>query len=409
MTITSRHLNDISVPTGRHSRRAHPSRRYRIRASLALAAALVASQLLTPSAANASTGQPTPAAGGIRTDLQRAMDDVVAAGVPGIIVRVEDRHRAARRLTAGQSDLATGGALRPAALFRIGSVTKTFVATAVLQLAGEGRLRLDEPVARRLPGLLARGEQITVRQLLNHTSGLPEYSGDPEVFAGVVANRLWEPRELVAQAEGHPYPFPPGTAWMYSNTNYIVAGLLVEAVTGRPLATELDRRIFAPLRLRHTSFPATTAHLRGYHAHGYVSTEFFPTEDRQPLDVTGYNPSYAWAAGAIVSNAADQSTFFKALMSGRLLSPALLREMKTTVAQDPTDPERTFSYGLGLERINDACGANWGHRGALYGYQSMASWNERTGRIVVIASTMLPAPAAADAPLAVATELALCG
>ncbi len=180
-------------------------------------------------------------------------------------------------------------------------------------------------------------------------------------------------------------------------------------MTGRPLARELDRRIFAPLRLRHTSFPATTARLSGYHAQGYVSTEFIPTADGQPLDVTGYNPSHAWAAGAIVSNAADLSTFFRALLSGRLLPPAQLREMKQTVAEDPTDPDKTFSHGLGLVRVSDACGANWGHGGTIFGYQSMAFRNERTGRSVVIASTMFFAPAAAEAPFATATDLALCG
>ena len=147
-----------------------------------------------------------------------------------------------------------------------------------------------------------------MRQLLNHTSGLPDYNDDPELFAGIVENRVWDPRELVALAERHPQLLEPGSAWRYSNTNYIVAGLLVEAVSGRSLARELDRRIFSPLRLDHTSFPAATARLTGYHAHGYLSTESIPTADGQPLDVTGYNPSHAWAAGAIVSNAADLST-----------------------------------------------------------------------------------------------------
>lgn len=154
---------------------------------------------------------------------------------------------------------------------------------------------------------------------LNHTSGLPDYTGDPELFAGIVGNRIWEPGELVALTERHPQLFAPGSAWRYSNTNYIVAGLLIEAVAGRPLARELDRRIFSPLRLDHTSFPAGTARLSGYHAHGYISTEAIPTADGQPLDVTGYNPSHAWAAGAIVSNTADLSSFYKALLGGRLL------------------------------------------------------------------------------------------
>jgi D-alanyl-D-alanine carboxypeptidase len=374
-----------------------------------LAVTALASLMLGPSPASAATLDPAPSLGAVHTELDASLDDVVAAGVPGVIVRVQDPHRAARHYAAGVGDLSTGTALRPTAQFRIGSITKTFVATVVLQLVGEGRLRLDEPVARRLPGLLANGKQITVRQILNHTSGLPDYAADPEVYAEMGEDRVWEPRALVALAQRHPQVFAPGSAWEYSNTNYIVAGLLVEAVADRPLARELDRRIFSPLRLRHTSFPAGTARLTGYHAHGYITTELMATPDGRPLDVTGYNPSYAWAAGAVVSNATDLSTFFRTLLEGRLLSRPLLREMQKTVAEDPTDPTRTFSYGLGLERVNDACGANWGHRGAIFGYQSEAYRNERTGRTFVITSTMFPAPAAAAAPLAVAIDLALCG
>lgn len=169
-----------------------------------MAATVLASLKLGVTSASAGALQATPSVDAVSTELDVALNDVVAAGVPGIIVRVQDPHRAARSFAAGVGDLATGAALRPAAQFRIGSITKTFVATIVLQLAGEGRLRLDEPVARRLPGLLANGEQITVRQLLNHTSGLPDNTGDPELFAGIRQNRLWEPRELVALAERQP-------------------------------------------------------------------------------------------------------------------------------------------------------------------------------------------------------------
>ncbi len=390
------------------SRRDDPNRRSRIASRFAVAATVLASLMLSVTPASAGALLATPNVNAVSTELDAALNDVVSTGVPGIIVRVEDAHRAARSSVAGVGDLATGAALRPAAQFRIGSITKTFGATIVLQLVGEGRLGLDEPVAQRLPGLLANGEQITVRQLLNHTSGLPDYTADPELFAGIVENRVWKPRELVALAARHPQLFAPGSAWRYSNTNYIVAGLLVKAVTGHSLAHELNRRIFAPLRLGHTSFPARTARLTGYHARGYISTEFIPTADGQPLDVTGYNPSHAWAAGAIVSSAADLSTFYRALLGGRLLGPTLLREMKRTVAEDPTDPKATFRYGLGLQRVDDPGGANWGHGGTIFGYQGEAYWNARTGRTVVIASTMYRAPAAGEVPLATATSLALC-
>jgi D-alanyl-D-alanine carboxypeptidase len=343
------------------------------------------------------------------SELETSLNDVVAAGVPGVIVRVKDVNQSARSHAAGVDELVTSTPLRPTARYRVGSITKTFVATIVLQLVGEGRLRLDGPVATWLPGLISGGSQITVRQLLNHTSGLPDYVEDPELFAGIVKNRVWKPRELVAMADKNRPLFAPGTAWKYSNTNYIVAGLLIKAVTGHSVAGELKRRIFSPLSLHHTSFPVTTSRVSGYHAHGYISTEAVQTADGQPLDVTGYNASHAWAAGAIVSNAADLSRFYEALMTGRLLGQSLLREMKRTVAEDPADPNTTFRYGLGLQRVNDVCGVNWGHGGSVFGYQGQAYWNGRTGRSVVIASTMYPAPAAAESPLATATDLALCG
>ncbi len=246
------------------------------------------------SPASAATTEQSPTTGAAPTQLDAALNEVVAAGVPGITVRVQDAHHPARNYTAGVDDLATGTALRPTARFRIGSITKTFVATTVLQLVGEGRLRLDEPVAHRLPGLLANGNRITVGQLLNHTSGLPDYTGDPELLVGIVRDRIWQPRELVALAQKHPQLFPPGSAFEYSNTNYIVAGLLVEAIAGRSLAGELDRRIFTPLHLNNTSFPVGNAPFTGYYAHGYVSTQAIPTTDGERLDATGYNPSHAW-------------------------------------------------------------------------------------------------------------------
>jgi CubicO group peptidase (beta-lactamase class C family) len=132
------------------------------------------------------------------TQLDAALNDIVAEGVPGVLVRVKDANRAARRYAAGADDFSIGTALRPTARYRVGSITKTFVATIVLQLVGEGRIRLDDPDAKRLPGLLANGEQITARQLLNHTSGLPDYTADPELFAGIKRG----PRMEAARADG---------------------------------------------------------------------------------------------------------------------------------------------------------------------------------------------------------------
>ena len=397
----------------------HDHRPKRRRASVLAAALVCASSLvLGTTAAQAGTGTAVgsaPVKSGVETGLRPLMQDVVAAGVPGVVVRVQDGSET-RLVAAGVADVTTGAALRPQARFKVASITKTFVATVVLQLVGEGRLSLDEPVGGRLPGLLANGNTITVRQLLNHRSGLFNYTDDPTFGQGLGQNRVFTPRELVAFAEAHPSTAPPGTKWEYSNTNYVVVGLLVEAVTGHRLGQELRTRIFEPLGLKDTSFPVTTAQIPGYHAHGYVPTggvptgplppEFTLTPDGLLLDVTQATPSTIWAAGNMISNAADLSRFYRALMTGGLLTPSMLREMKTTVPTDPAKPAG-LRYGLGIMRLPGSCGAIWGHNGFWPGYQDQAFWNERTDRTVVVASTLYP-PAANVAQTKL-SDFALCG
>lgn len=364
-----------------------------------LATSLVAGTVVTGSASAAvsSVAPVSPA-------VNAAVDAAVAAGVPGVVVRV-DAGGAVQSATAGTADIATGADITPSARFRVGSLTKTYVATVVLQLVGEKRVVLDCPIERYLPGLLNDGERITVRQLLNHTSGVPDYTQDPSLLAGVTSGRVYAPRELIALANSMPRSDAPGARWSYSNTNYIVAGLLVEKVTGRNLATVLENRIFRPLDLKHTSFATVTP---ANAAHGYVPAELSPAQDGRPYDVTAVNASHAWAAGAIVSNASDVSTFYRALLGGRLLAPAQLRAMKTTVAQDPTDPQSTFRYGLGIQAVRDACGVNWGHGGEIFGYSTAAYYNERTGRTFILAATMSPTPPAAAAAMADLTNALVC-
>lgn len=181
-------------------------------------------------------------------------------GVPGAeaVVREDGRIRTVR---SGVGDLATGAPIPAGARFRAGSETKSFVATVVLQLVAEGRVRLDAPIAKYLPGVVTGngndGAKITVRQLLQHTSGLPNYTdyllqGDAEQLR----HRGAEPAELVAMALAHPPLFAPGTSWSYSNTNYVLAQMLVERVTGQSLAHEVGARIVRPLGLTGTSCPA---------------------------------------------------------------------------------------------------------------------------------------------------------
>lgn len=340
----------------------------------ALCAALLAVTLTeSPAAAK-------PVAVGARPDhvqLQSLMDELVDNGIPGVLATVDDGPGRAWRGASGAARLDPRVPLRPSARFRVGSITKSMVATVVLQLVGEGTLRLDDSVERWLPGIVPGGGSISVRQLLNHTSGIFNYTDDPVFLADLASNpgQNRSPESLVAVATSHPPLFPPGAGWSYSNTNYILAGLLIEAATGRTAKAELRRRIFVSLGLRNTSFPVIDRGISGYHAHGYLlpGNPFVPID--QPLDVTDLvSPSWAWTAGAVISTADDLSRFYGALLGGRLLPRALLEQMLTTVQLDPV-----FGYGLGVSSTRTVCGTTWGHNGGVPGYNSFAS-NSRDGK-----------------------------
>jgi D-alanyl-D-alanine carboxypeptidase len=320
--------------------------------------------------------------------LQKQLDRVLEAGAPGVVGLV----RAGERTWQGASGLGDLDANRPARAsdrFRIGSVTKSFVATLVLQLVGEGRLRLDDNLERWLPGLVPGDERVTVRQLLNHTSGLYDYSDD---LSG--PPRRFRPRGLVAIATGHKPLFAPGTEFSYSNTNYILAGLLVERVTGRRLADQLEQRILGPLGLDDTELPTTERRITGGHVHGYAP----PDEDWQVtdgparlVDVTEMDTSWAWAAGAMVSTTADLARFYQALLGGQLLTPELLKQMRTTV--DASRLGHGTRYGLGLEVLRLGCGVElWGHGGSLEGYQTTAFSTPDAHRQLVMAINLKPEP-----------------
>ena len=323
-----------------------------------------------------------PAAGAApqRAELRQAVDRVVAAGAPGVIALVRDGDRTVR-VAGGHANLATRRPLRVSDRYRVGSATKTFVATVVLQLAGEGRLALDDTVERWLPGQVPSGGAITVRQLLNHTSGLADYAPDEDdtFIMRVLADRrrTWDPHELVAIGTAQPPHFLPGERWSYSNTGYILLGLVVEATTGNPLETELRERVIAPLRLRDTSFDSR-ARIAGRHAHGYSRVGA-----RRRFDISVLNQTWAGAAGAIVSTVGDVARFHRALLGGRLLRPELLAQMRTTV-DTGSDAQ---AYGLGLIRSRFPCGTFWGHGGETLGYLSYADSRRSGRRRVMIAVT----------------------
>ncbi|MFC5749565.1 serine hydrolase domain-containing protein [Actinomadura rugatobispora] len=311
------------------------------------------------------TAQPAVA----RTDqaeLRRVMQRLTAQdGAVGAQALVTGRGERTA-IAEGLGDVRTGTPMPRGGRFRIGSLTKPFVATVVLQLVGEGKVELDAPVERYLPGVVRGngndGREITVRNLLQHTTGLPDYLRllSPQHF---IEHRYedHDPRELLQVALDHDRLFEPRSQWSYSNTNYILVAMIIERVTGRSHGEEIDRRIVRPLHLRDTSVPGDETGIGSGHARGYVRA------GSELLDLTELNASMAFGGGDMISSAADVNRFLGALVRGRLLRPDQQREMMTT---RPTGGSSGSEYGLGLQRFQlDGCeGEFWGHGGDMLGY-----------------------------------------
>jgi D-alanyl-D-alanine carboxypeptidase len=379
-----------------------PSKRQWTAAVAALATAgLAITATAVTAEASTTTAAPVP------TEL----DHLVAAdGFPGALAAVRGRDGRTRQFTAGVADLAKGRPVPPDGRIRIGSNTKPFVAVAVLQLVGEGKVDLEAPIDTYLPGLI-RGEdidgrRITVHQLLQHTSGLPDYSDAPliqDIFA--IRHRHFEPSELLDLALAEKGRFAPGSGWGYSNTNYIVAGLIVEKVTGRPVANVITERVIKRAGLRHTTFPTGRDEtIAGPHPHGYHANE-----SGEPLrDVTTIDPSWAWTAGSMISTNTDLTDFYTALLGGRLLKPAQLRQMTSTVSINPNRPDGPTRYGLGLFRRTTSCGVGyWGHGGDIPGYETRGGVADN-GRAVNLAVTALPDNATAAGDVEAFVDTAIC-
>ncbi|MFJ6785160.1 serine hydrolase domain-containing protein [Streptomyces yangpuensis] len=314
-----------------------------------------------------------------RSAMQQALDRATVPGAaPGIVVEVRDGSDAWFG-SAGVSDTLTGEERRPSERFRIGSTTKAFTATLVLQLAAEGRLGLDDTIEQWLPGMVAGngydGRAITIRQLLDHTSGIFNYGNDAEFFKNGIGEAwfrhrydTYTPEQLIRTGLATPAPFAPGDSFLYSNTNYFLAALIVEEATGGTFAEALTERIIRPLRLTGTYLPGTEPAIRGTHCRHY-STLF--VSDARPVvhDATEMNQSFAWAAGGIVSTTGDLQRFFGALLRGHLLPADQQREMFTTVdTAGPVPWIPGTRYGLGVFSWTLPSGVTvWGNAGATYG------------------------------------------
>ncbi|MFF4381491.1 serine hydrolase domain-containing protein [Kitasatospora sp. NPDC001547] len=344
---------------------------------LALAGSVVSAG--AAGAAEAAGGR--PGSGDPRAAALRALTE---AGAVGAIAEVRDGNGAWRG-ASGVSDLATGAPVRADGRFRAGSVTKMFTATTVLQLVGERRVGLDEAIERYLPGLVPNGGHITVRQLLNHSSGLWDSTNEKGgVFPDLedpAALRDWldqggltrsvTPAQVVAASVAHAPNFPPGAGFGYSNVNYTLLGMIIEKVTGRGYAQEITARILRPLGLNGTYFPGSATGIRGPHAHGYWTVPEGPApEDGSDRDVTVASVTWANSAGELISTLGDLNRFEKALLGGRLLPPALLKEMTTTTPIEVEGVPTQLGYGLGLAAWQLSCGQVYGHDGSVPGYST---------------------------------------
>ncbi|MFG2976673.1 serine hydrolase domain-containing protein [Streptomyces sp. NPDC048331] len=273
---------------------------------------------------------------------------------------------------SGVADIVTGRAAVEQGRFRAGSVTKTFTAAVVLQLAAEGRVDLDGPVRRYLPGTVPDSYgAVTVRQLLNHTSGIPAADGPGDSFQAQWEHRfdVTDPHDQLADALAKKREFAPGTAQHYLNINYTVLGVLVEKVTGTSYEEAVGRRILRPLGLRQTSFPSRTqTGIPGPHNRGYQAI-VGADGSRELRDVTEWNSSDRWAAGDIISTSADLERFTGALFSGRVVPAAQLEEMFTVPRVKDFTDGRNATMSAGLSRIALPDGTVvWGKSGSRYGY-----------------------------------------
>ncbi|MGK4581938.1 serine hydrolase domain-containing protein [Kitasatospora sp. HPMI-4] len=325
---------------------------------------------------------------GVQSVLDRAVSE---AGLPGAMAEVRNGDSTWFG-QAGAADLNTGRELAPQDRFRIGSTTKTFVATVILQLEAEHRLSLDDSVEHWLPGLVDGngydGSRITIRQLLDHTSGIHNFAmtqlaEDEFVGQPFLRHRFdsFTPRQLVEIAIAYKPTFAPGAGWEYSDTNYLLAGMIVEQATGHGLAQEIAQRITKPLHLKSTYEP-TGDDTRIHGPHGRLYSKLMVPGDTTPsYDVTEQNPSLGFGSGDMISTNGDLGTFFRALLEGRLLPPAQQGEMFTML-----DPQGGWidksHYGLGVASMDLSCGTVWGMGGAIDGSWSY-TFGTRDGRHIL--------------------------
>ncbi|MBN0042581.1 beta-lactamase family protein [Streptomyces actuosus] len=338
------------------------SRRARLRALVTAALCLAALAPAVPAAA-ADAGPDHDRA--LRRRLERLVHS--PGGPPGVItvLRADGHTRVVR---AGVADLATGRPPRIRDHMRIASTAKAFSAAVALALVDHGALGLDDTIRERLPQLPRDWGRVTLRQLLQHTSGLPDYTENPEFIAEVIADphHHFDSRRLLDYVADEPLLFRPGSRYRYSNSDNIAVALMAEAVTGTPYEKLLAELVYRPLGLHDTSLPQGYRMPRPY-LHGYDTTVSPPEDVSELLSASG-----VWASGGIVSTPADMTRFVRGYTGGALFGRSALQAQRRWIpgSSHPEGPGRN-SAGLGIFRYETRCGTVLGHTGNTPGYTQL--------------------------------------
>jgi D-alanyl-D-alanine carboxypeptidase len=374
------------------------NRRTLIKASGA-AGILSATSLAMSTPTLASTPVASPVTSNLESSITTTME---AMEIPGATVLVEQEGSAPWIHSFGVADTEANKPMDPAMHMRIGSVTKTMTAAVVLQLVDEGKLSLDDTLAAAMPEISAfpYADEMTIRQMLGMRSGAFDYLGDPSVFQGIVQDptRSWTPDELIDTSLANEPAFAPGEGFAYSNTNYILLGMIVEKVTGQPIAETFRQRLFDPLGMAQTSLP-DDAEMTAPYARGYgVEVTFsgatpVPQLTDELKDWTRFNPTVAWAAGGVVSTIGDLRIWLEEVAQGSLLSDQLQRERMTfpEIGSSPDAPP--FRYGLGVASFDGMIG----HDGSIFGYEAFVGRDQDTGMSIITLINVSPSPANASA------------
>jgi D-alanyl-D-alanine carboxypeptidase len=315
----------------------------------------------------------------IVSNYEELTDTLIASNkVPGLIVGVWAPDRNLTWIKAkGKANLASGALMKDYYQFRIGSITKTFTYTVLMQLVDEKLLSLEDKLSQYFP-YFPDADNVTIRMICDHTSGIYNYNKSPLFNNQMNSNplKVWDTQEFLDIAKNQPYYFSPGTGYEYSNTNTVMAGMIVEKRTGNKIEYEIKKRIIEKLNLNNTNYPADNL-FWGQHSNGYGWWGF---GDAKAEVTEAFDPSCAGASGAIVSDIYDLKTWIEAAVKGTLLSPTMQSQRLT-----PVSSTELVSYGLGLGSINmGSRGFVWGHTGVIYGYRSVAYyWPSKNVTIVI--------------------------